>query len=152
MIKLKTLLKEDKIQYTNWIKPNIDSLKKEFDVEQNKKGNAFWPGEKEFLQAVSTATVITVTPSIDSKIDYRSHTSTFKELLSLIKTYRSYPKYRNEGTLKALYDRFKNNLPMDMPIVVQFGNGSKRIFSGNTRMDIAFQLGINPKVLLVQAK
>jgi hypothetical protein len=40
---------------------------------------------------------------------------------------------------------------MDLPIVIEFSNGSKRIFSGNTRMDIAFQLGINPKVLLVKS-
>jgi hypothetical protein len=38
---------------------------------------------------------------------------------------------------------------MDLPIVIQ-DNGYKRIFSGNTRMDIAFQLGINPKVLLIK--
>ena len=40
---------------------------------------------------------------------------------------------------------------MDYPIVIEFSNGSKRVFSGNTRMDIAFQLGINPKVLLIKS-
>jgi FlaA1/EpsC-like NDP-sugar epimerase len=73
------------------------------------------------------------------------------ELLDLIKSYRSYPEYRNEETLKAIYDGFKNNQPMDLPIVIEFKDGYKRIFSGNTRMDIAFQLGINPKVLLIKS-
>jgi len=41
---------------------------------------------------------------------------------------------------------------MDLPIVIEFADGSKRILAGNTRMDVAFQLGINPKVLLVQSK
>jgi hypothetical protein len=41
---------------------------------------------------------------------------------------------------------------MDYPIVIEDENGSRRIFSGNTRMDIAFQKNINPKVLLVKGK
>ena len=152
MIKLKNILSEVAIQYTSWVKPSLASLKKEFDIEQVKKGNEFWKDEEEFLQAADKAEVVTISPSIDSQIQYRSSTKSFKELLSLIKSYKSYPKYRNEDTLKALYDRFKTNKTMDMPIVIQFANGSKRIFAGNTRMDIAFQLGINPKALLIQAK
>ena len=152
IIKLKDILSEADIQYTSWVKPSSASLKKEFDIEQVKKGNEFWEDEEAFLNAISKAKVITVTPAADSSIEYRSHTRSFKELLSLIKSYRSYPKYRNEDTLKGLYDRFKQNETMDMPVVIQFSDGTKRIFSGNTRMDIAFQLGINPKVLLVKAK
>lgn len=152
MIKLKNILSEVAIQYTSWVKPSLASLKKEFDIEQVKKGNEFWKDEEEFLQAADKAEVVTISPSIDSQMQYRSSTKSFKELLSLIKSYKSYPKYRNEDTLKALYDRFKTNKSMDMPIVIQFANGSKRIFAGNTRMDIAFQLGINPKALLIQAK
>jgi hypothetical protein len=41
---------------------------------------------------------------------------------------------------------------MDMPIVIEFSNGRQRVFAGNTRMDIAFQLGINPEVLIVKSK
>lgn len=151
MIKLRDILTEVSIQFTNWTKPNIASLQKEFEIEQVKKGNEFWKDEEEFLQAADKAKVVTISPSADSQIQYRSSTKSFKELLSLIKSYKSYPKYRNEDTLKALYDRFKTNKAMDMPIVIQFANGSKRVFAGNTRMDIAFQLGINPKVLLIKS-
>lgn len=151
IIKLKDILSEADIQYTSWVKPSLASLKKEFDIEQVKKGNEFWKDEEEFLQAADKAEVVTISPSADSQIQYRSSTKSFKELLSLIKSYKSYPKYRNEDTLKALYDRFKTNKSMDMPIVIQFANGSKRVFAGNTRMDIAFQLGIKPKVLLIKS-
>jgi two-component system CheB/CheR fusion protein len=57
---------------------------------------------------------------------------------------------RNKKTLKSIYDGFKTNQPMDLPIIIESEGGYKRVFSGNTRMDIAFQLGINPKVLLIK--
>jgi hypothetical protein len=41
---------------------------------------------------------------------------------------------------------------MDYPIVIEDEDGYRRVFSGNTRMDIAFQLGINPKVLLIKGE
>jgi hypothetical protein len=38
---------------------------------------------------------------------------------------------------------------MEYPIVFNLPGGKLMIFSGNTRMDVAFQLGIEPKVILV---
>jgi hypothetical protein len=151
MIKLLDLLKES-IQYSSWIKPSVDSLKKEFKIEHELKGHDFFDSEEEFLEAALKAQVVTITPSEDARIAYRSRTESKEKLLSLIKSYRSYPKYRNEETLENLYTRFEQNKPMDMPIVIEFSNGRKRVFAGNTRMDIAFQLGINPEVLIVKSK
>ncbi len=74
------------------------------------------------------------------------------KLLDLIKSYRSYPKFRNEQTLKSIYNGFKTNQPMDLPIVIEDENGYRRVFSGNTRMDIAFHLGINPEVLIIKGE
>ncbi len=150
MIKLLDLLKES-VQYTNWVKPSMDSLKKEFKIEHEMKGHDFFDSEEEFLEAARKAQVVTITPSEDARIAYRSGTESKEELLSLIKRYRSYPIYRNEKTLENLYTRFEQNETMDMPIVIEFSNGQRRVFGGNTRMDIAFQLGINPKVLLVKS-
>lgn len=150
MIKLLDLLKES-VQYTNWVKPSIDSLKKEFKIEHEMKGHDFFDSEEEFLEAARKAQVVTITPSEDARIAYRSGTESKEELLSLIKGYRSYPKYRNEKTLENMYNRFEQNETMDMPIVIEFSNGRRRVFGGNTRMDIAFQLGINPKVLVVKS-
>lgn len=151
MIKLLDLLKES-VQYTNWVKPSIDSLKKEFKIEHELKGHDFFDSEEEFLEAARKAQVVTITPSEDARIAYRSGTESKEELLSLIKGYRSYPKYRNEKTLENMYNRFEQNETMDMPIVIEFSNGRRRVFAGNTRMDIAFQLGINPEVLMVKSK
>jgi hypothetical protein len=150
MIKLIDILKEI-TQFSNWKTPSLSQLKQEFKVEQELKGRHFWKDEEDFLNAVKDGKIVTITPSEDQNINYRSHTDSYEELLDLIKSYRSYPEYRNEETLKAIYDGFKNNQPMDLPIIIEFSNGNKRIFSGNTRMDIAFQLGINPKVLLVKS-
>jgi hypothetical protein len=140
------------ISFSNWVMPSLSQLKQEFKVEQEMKGNEFWENEEDFLNSIKNGKIITITPSENQNIDYRRGTESYDELLDLIKSYRSYPEFRNEKTLKAIYDGFKNNQPMDLPIVIEFEDGAKRVFSGNTRMDVAFQLGINPKVLLVKSK
>lgn len=149
MIKLKILL--EKTSFSNWIIPSTAQLKQEFNVEHEKKGMHFFKNESDFLEAAKKAKIITVTKSINSQIENRSNTTSFEDLLDLITSYRSYPKYRNEDTLKAMYTAFKENKEMDCPIILQTRT-SMRIFSGNTRMDIAFQLGINPKALLIKVK
>ena len=45
MIKLKSLLLEA-IQFTNWKIPSVQSLKREFEVEHEKKGHDFFNSEK----------------------------------------------------------------------------------------------------------
>jgi len=150
MIKLIDLLREN-TQFNNWKLPSLDQLKKEFKVENNLKGNNFWGSEEEFLDSIKKGKIITITPSEDQNIDYRSGTTSYEDLLDLIQSYRSYPKYRNEDTLKDIYNGFKNNQSMDLPIVIEFQDGTRRVFSGNTRMDVAFQLGINPKTLLIKS-
>lgn len=149
-MKLRDILKEVPTKYDAWQYPSIEQLRTEYKVEHEKKGRNIWPTEEEFIDAVRDSPAVTVTRSIDSRIGNRSRTASRGELLDLIKGYASYPKYRNAGTLKALYDRFSKNLPMDMPIVLDYGRGKYAVFSGNTRMDIAFQLGIQPKAIMVK--
>lgn len=151
MIKLKDILleAEDKpIHFTNWVRPSSSDLSREFQVEHEKKGLGVWKSEEAFIADIARAKVTTVTSGMDHSIEGRSHTQSFESLLSLLKSYRSFPKYRNKETLQAIYDGFKQNSPMTMPIVIKDDNGL-RIFSGNTRMDVAFQLKISPKVLVV---
>jgi hypothetical protein len=152
---LKQLIKEEilkALNFSNWKTPSLSQLKQEFKIEQEMKGNEFWEDEADFLNAVKNGKIVTITPSEDQDIDYRSGTTSYEELLDLIQGYRSYPEFRNEKTLKAIYDGFENNQTMDYPIVIEDENGYRRIFSGNTRMDIAFQLGIDPKVLLIKGE
>lgn len=144
------LLSENKV-FSNWKIPSQSQLKQEFKVEQELKGNKFWNNEDSFLNSIKNIKIETISSSQDLDIDYRSGTESYEELLDLIKSYKSYPQFRNEDSLKSIYDGFKNNSSMDYPIVIEFKNGDKRVFSGNTRMDIAFQLGINPKVMLVKS-
>lgn len=137
----------------SWVRPSRESLHIEYEVEyklhfmHGDNEDAF-PTEADFIKAVDEAKVVTVTPAMDRDIWKRSHTDTMGELLELIKGYRSYPEYRNEKTLKALEKRIKNREPVDMPIVIKSYNGYE-VFSGNTRMDIAFMHKINPKVILL---
>lgn len=151
---LKDVLEEiqpkEKIKYDKWVLPSEDDLKREYKVEHKIKGRNEFPTEESFLKAIKNAQPEEITPEKDKSIDYRVQTKDYDELLSLIKTFKSYPQYRNEETLKSLYKKIKNNQPLDMPIVMEYSDGSRRILSGNTRMNVAFQLGVNPKVLIVK--
>jgi len=137
----------------NWTQPRPSDIEQEYRVEYKHhlepEYGDFWPTFEHFKKALSKAKVVTVTPSMDGKIQNRSGTKSFKELLSLIKGYASYPKYRNEKTLKALEDRIKSGEPVSMPIVLRFPSGVMRIMGGNTRMDIGFWHASSVKVLVV---
>lgn len=138
----------------NWIRPDDASIRKEYQIEYKKHlvhalPKDIFPTEDAFLKAVKASPTVTVTPSVDRQISNRSRTPNMESLLDLIKGYRSYPQFRNEKTLKDLEKRIVDGKPTDMPIVVKFPNRGMRIFSGNTRMDIAFMHDINPTVILL---
>lgn len=138
----------------NWVRPDDASLRKEYQIEYKKHlihelDRDVFPTEQSFLDAIAKAKVVTITPAIDNKIENRSQTGSMASLLNLIKGYRSYPKFRNEKTLKQLEKAITSGKPVDMPIVTKQGK-SMRIFAGNTRMDIAFMHGINPQVIMLE--
>jgi hypothetical protein len=139
----------------NWVKPDDATIRREYEIEYRKhlvhelKTDAF-PTAESCVAAVKKAAVVEVDPAMDSRILYRSRTRSMERLLWLIKGYRSYPKFRNEDTLNAIKDALLTGKPMDMPMVVKDEQGKMRVFAGNTRMDIAFMHGINPKVLMVR--
>lgn len=137
-----------------WIRPRTEDLKKEYEIEyrnhiEPEYGDIF-PTLKSFTDAVKKAKVVQISRSEDDEIFNRSGTRNMKELLSLIKTYRSYPKYRNAKTLKDLDNKIKGDEEMSLPIVLEFTNGDRRIMGGNTRMDIAFWYSDSVPVLLVK--
>ena len=143
--KIRSLKKEPK-----WEIPSNSQLKQEFKVEHELKGNTFFESEDQFMNAIKNATVEEITPELDASIGYRSRTASKDALVNMSKGYKSWPKFRNEGTIDAIYEGLSTGKKMDMPIVLEFPNGTRRIFSGNTRMDASFQLGKNPKVLVVK--
>jgi hypothetical protein len=148
MIKLKDILLEV-VSYNAWVIPDEDTLRREFKVEHEYKNLNLFDDVEEFLTKVKDGEITPVSKSDDMSIINRSRTGSFDSLLNLISSYASYPKYRNEDTLKDLYTKMEENKELDFPIVLQYPDGRRRIFSGNTRMDVAFQLGITPKVILV---
>jgi hypothetical protein len=135
--------------FSNWIMPSIEDLKREFMVEHEFKGLDYFQSEDDFMDACLNSEIETITPEDDYYIDNRSNTNSYEEIISMIKHYASYPQYRNEKTVRDIYNGFENNRPMVYPIVFE-DDGERFVFSGNTRMDIAFQLGINPMVLIVK--
>lgn len=141
---------EGKINFTNWVMPTNDVLKREFKVEHELKRLRYFNSEADFITAVKGGKIIKVTDSIDRTIQRRSRTPDFDSLFRLIRGYRSFPEFRNRETLTAIYDGFKEGKPMEYPIVLELPDGKLSIFSGNTRMDIAFQLGIEPKVIVAK--
>lgn len=135
--------------FSNWVMPSLEDLKREFMVEHEFKGLDYFESEEDFIEACLNSDIQEITPNDDYNIGNRSHTQSYDEIISMIRYYASYPQYRNEQTVKDIYQGFENNSPMVYPIVFD-EDGDLFVFSGNTRMDIAFQLGINPKVLIVK--
>lgn len=154
IIKEHVELTED-VKFTNWVRPSDKDIELEYKIEYQIKPlkymtNDAFPTVDDFKKAVKAAKVIDITPAIDKKIQYRSHTKSRDQIISLIKGYASYPEFRNEKTIDAIYDGFKQNKPMKMPFILKMPDGSLRIMSGNTRTDIAQHLGITPKGLLIE--
>jgi len=136
-----------------WIRPTVQNLKQEYHVEVKLKGMNLGPSiksEDDFISKARMSKLVTITPALDRQIQYRSRTKSKDQLLNLIRGYRSYPEFRNEKTVQQLYDRIGNGDPMTAPIVLKYKTGKMRVLAGNTRMDVAFQLGVNPKVLMLE--
>jgi hypothetical protein len=143
--------------YNKWVFPSTQSISNEFDREVVNKN--LWlhidnipTSKQEFVQLVKKSPVVTVDKNIDFRIEYRSRTKTKDELLNLLKTYKSWGTFRTPETLDALYNKFNNNSELDMPILIGYirnGNKVVRVLSGNTRMDIAFQLNNEVKAIFV---
>lgn len=152
MQKFSQFLRENS-QFDNWVRLDDEKLRLEYKIEYEIKhlsSSGYWPEYSDFKRAYARGKVVEVNPKMDAKIQYRSRTKSFDDLHNLIKGYASYPEFRNDETLKKMYAGFDNGDPMPMPIVIDFGDGQYRVLGGNTRMDVAFQKGINPKVVLIE--
>jgi hypothetical protein len=147
--RIREMMGIDSQSFDNWIMPSMEDLQREYKIEHDMKGLGAFNNFEEFLSSVKDGEVISITPEKDSTISYRSRTKNQQQLLSLIKGYRSYPEFRNEKTVQSIYDGFKDNSEMILPIVLEYPDGRLRVFSGNTRMDVATHLNIHPKVLLI---
>lgn len=138
-------------KYDQWQFPSDEELKKEFYIEHELKGKKIFKDEKEFVGFTKKyGKSLIIGEDYDKTIANRTRTDTPQALMSILKTYKSWPEFRNEKTTKNLYRRFQQNLPLDMPIVIREKSGYEKVFSGNTRMDVAFQLGVEPKIIVLK--
>lgn len=139
--------------FSNWVMPDTAALQLEYKVEYMNHlvydiGDV-WPAEEDFLQAANNANVVELTQAMDSELGNRSQTVNMDQLLRLVSSYRSWPEFRNTGTVQDIIEGFKEDQPMKMPIVVEY-DGYKQIMSGNTRLDIAFMMKVTPQVLWIK--
>ena len=143
-------LTEDGEGFNSWVVPSDETLKREYKVEIELKGrDHLFQSEQDFIDRVKAAPIVSVSASEDRIIKNRSRTRNKEELIDLVSSYRSWPEFRNMKTVDAIYQGFENNSQMELPIVIK-QPGRTFILTGNTRMDIAFQMGITPKVLMVE--
>ena len=133
-----------------WVKPSKTQLTQEFRVEHQAKGSNYFASEEEFQKAVNEANIEEITPEMDLAIQNKSRHASREAMIESNKNYKSWPKYRNENTIDGIYEGMQSGAKMDMPIVLEFKDGTRRMFSGNTRMDVAFQSGKNPKAIIVK--
>ena len=133
-----------------WIVPDKKTLKREYMVEVEFKGMEYlFDGVRDFLDRISDGEIMKLSKSVDRKIAYRSHTKTYESLVGLLQSYRSWPEFRNYNTVDNLYNIMENGGTMDMPLVLRGPSGRMRVLAGNTRLDVAFQVGITPKILII---
>ena len=146
----KTVVTEQTDGFNNWTVPSDDTLKREYKVEIELKGrDHLFLSEQDFIDRVKSAPIVSISASEDRMIKNRSRTRNKEELIDLVSSYRSWPEFRNMKTVDAIYQGFENNSPMELPIVIK-QPGRTFILTGNTRMDIAFQMGVSPKVIMVE--
>ena len=96
----------------------------------------------DFVAALKSAQVITLTREHDRNVMNRSHTHSIEDLKNLVS---SYNKPRDVDRIVAGYE---SNAPMPYPIILK-GSDGEWVQAGNTRCDVAFIMGFEPKVLLV---
>jgi hypothetical protein len=144
-------------KFYNWVRPTREDLEIEYSVEYKlhirpRFGDIF-PTFQDFRWAVERGKERYITKEIDYRIGNRSRCVSIKEIFEMIRSYRSYPKYRNEETVLAIDDGYRKNRKMTMPIIIERGERNKLwCMSGNTRMDLAYINDIIPKVIILILK
>lgn len=139
----------------NWTFPDTGTLTADFN-EYKKKEKSKWearaqqmgfrfpifPTFEDFVSSLKSAKVITLTPEHDRRIMNRSHTGSIDSLKSLVSGYYM-PR-----DVDRIVQGYESNAAIPYPIILKGTNG-EWIQAGNTRCDVAFIMGIEPKVLLV---
>lgn len=145
----------EKSKFTNWSMPDEATMQADFK-EYKKKEDSKWEGRarsmgfrfpifdtfEDFKEALMTSPVITLDKAHDRNIKNRSHTSSIEQLKALVS---GYYQPRN---VDRIVQGYESNAKMPHPIVLK-GSKGEWIMAGNTRLDTAFIMGVEPKVIVV---
>ena len=126
-------------KYNNWVSPSGDELKNIYVGDAREYFKSF----KEFVTQYNESRVVRIDKFGDQYIDGRTQTNTQRKL------FNKFPDKKQE--ILSLFDKFNNKQKITAPIVVVFESGERVVVSGNIVMDVAFQLGIEPKVIIVKS-
>ena len=132
-----------------WRNPTDTEIRNEWDWEyvRHIQGKNpmwdLWETFDTFKSAVKRARKVEVSPSIDRKIEYRSNTSSIESLRDLVSSYQ-YPR-----DVDRIVKGYEKGEPIPYPMVLKDGN-RMRVLGGNTRMDVARIMNINPVVLMIE--
>jgi hypothetical protein len=146
----------EKLSYNNWVRYTPESLKSDF-TEYKKKENTKWKTRantigsrfpifdslENFKEILDKTEIKNLSDSMDRKINNRSRTSSIEDLKDLVSG------YVRPRDVDRIVDGFKSNAKMPLPIVIE-GDRGAWIMAGNTRLDVAFILGVQPKVLWIK--
>lgn len=141
--------------YKNWIFPSLSVMKSDFE-EYKKKEEKKWKRRaqqigmkfpmfkdfEDFQNKLKTSPVVNHNERFDRDINNRSNCNSIKCLKELVST------YVRPRDVDKIYNGFQRNDKIPYPIVVQ-GSRGKWILAGNTRLDVAFILGIPAKSILI---
>jgi hypothetical protein len=145
----------DARQFNNWSLPDEQTIRADFS-EYKKKEQSKWEGRarsmgfrfpifdtiEDFKQALDNAPVIALTHDHDNQINNRSHCDDLSCLKDLV---GSYVRPRD---VDRIVQGYESNAKIPMPIVLK-GSKGEWIMAGNTRLDAAFILNVQPKVILI---
>jgi hypothetical protein len=144
-------------RYTNWVNYTPESLKSDF-AEYKKKEERKWKtraqaigarfplfkGFPEFTQALKKAKVKKLFKGEADKIGNVSLNDNLSDVKSMVSS------YQRPRDVDRIVKGFESNDKMPMPIILK-GKKDQFIMAGNTRLNVAYIMGILPQVLVVDA-
>lgn len=147
-------LSEEK-KYTNWVNYTPESLNSDF-AEYKKKEERKWKTRAqaigarfplfkdfpEFTQALKKAKVKKLFKGEAEKIGHVSLNDKLSGVKSMVSS------YQQPRDVDRIVKGFDSNAKMPMPIIIK-GKKDNFILAGNTRLNVAYIMGILPQVLVV---
>lgn len=143
-------------RYTNWVNYTPESLKSDF-AEYKKKEESKWKtraqaigarfpifkGFPEFTQALKKAKVKKLFKGEAERIGNVALNKNLKNVKGMVSHYTSGPR-----DVDRIVKGFSSNAKMPMPIILS-GKKDNFIMAGNTRLNVAYIMGLLPQVLVV---